>query len=80
MGGVNQLPHVAMKSNADVSNPSSSCSANGNGKFFISGLMNQPNKLEIVNFTFHMTDVVRQKYKYFKKSFIFNENWNIKFW
>ena len=59
MGGVNQLPHVAMKSNADVSNPSSSCSANGIGIFLISEFMNQPNKLEIVNFTFHMIDVVR---------------------
>ena len=59
MGGVNQLPHVAMKSNSDVSNPSSSCSANGIRIFFISEFMNQPNKLEIVNFTFHMIDVVR---------------------
>ena len=61
MGGVNQLPHVAMKSIADNSNPNSSRSSDAIGKIAFSEFMDPPNQLETINFTFHMTDVVRQK-------------------
>ena len=58
MGGVNQLPHVAMKSIADYSNLNSSCSSGATGKIAFSEFMDPPNQLETINFTFRMTDVV----------------------
>ena len=78
MGDVNQLPPVAMNSIADDFNPNPSCSADAIGTIFFSEFMDPPNQSETVNFTFHMTDVVRQKDEEFK-FFIFNEKWNIKF-
>ena len=66
MGDVNQLPPVAMKSIADDSNPNSSCSSDAIGKIAFSEFMDPPNELETINFTFHMTDVVRQKVNSFK--------------
>ena len=67
MGDVNQLPPVAMKSIADDCLPKSSCSADAIGTIAFSEFMDPPNQSETVNFTFHMTDVVRQKDKDFKK-------------
>ena len=57
---INQLPHVAMKSIADDSNPNSLCSSDAIGKITFFELMDLLNQLETINFTFHMTDVVRQ--------------------
>ena len=59
MGDVNQSPHVAMKTITDDCNSNSSCSADSIGK--IIEFIDPPNQLETINFTFHMTDVVRQK-------------------
>ena len=56
-----------MKSIADESNPKSTSSADAIGKIAFSEFMNPPNQSETVNFTFHMTDVVRQKDEQFKK-------------
>ena len=67
---VNQLPHVAMKSIADDSNPNSSCSTDAIGKITISEFMDPPNQLETINFTFHMTNVVRQKDEQFKNIYL----------
>ena len=78
MGDVNQLPPVAMKSIADDCNPKSPCSADAIGISTFSEFMDPLNQSETVNFTFHMTDVVRQKDEEFK-FFIFNEKWNINF-
>ena len=66
MGDVRQLHPVAMRSIADNSNPNTSCSGEGIGKITFSEFTNPLNQLETVNFTFHMTDVVRQKDKKFK--------------
>ena len=68
MGGVNQLPHVAMKSITDYSNLNSSCSSNAIWKIVISKFMDLPNQLE--NFTFRMTDAVRQKDGQFKDIYL----------
>ena len=65
MGDTNQLPPVAMKSIANDSNTNSSCSAGAIGTIAFSEFMDTPNQSETVNFTFHMTDVVRQKDKEF---------------
>ena len=59
LGDVNHLPPVSMKSIADKSNPNSSCSTDAIGKLAFSEFMDPPNELETINFTFHMTDVVR---------------------
>ena len=67
MGDTNQLPPVAMKSIANDSNTNSSCSAGAIGTIAFSEFMDTPNQSETVNFTFHMTDVVRQKDEHFKK-------------
>ena len=61
MSDVNQLPPVAMKSIADDSNPNSPCSSNAIGKIAFSEFIDPPNQLETINFTFNMTDNVRQK-------------------
>ena len=66
MGDVNQLPPVVMKSIADYSNLNSSCSSDAIGKIAFSEFMDPPNQLETINFTFRMTDVVRQKDEQFK--------------
>ena len=60
MRDVNQLPYLAMKSIADDSNPNSSCSSDDIRKITFSEFMDPLNQLETINFTFHMTDVVRQ--------------------
>ena len=65
MGDVNQLPPVAMKSIADDCNPKSSYSADAIETIAFSEFMDPPNQSETVNFTFHMTDVIRQKDKEF---------------
>ena len=70
MGDVKKLPPVAMKSIANDSNTNSSCSAGAIGTIAFSEFMDTPNQSETVNFTFHMTDVVRQKDKYFKKFYL----------
>ena len=67
MGDVNQLPPVGMKSIAVDCDPKSPCSADAIGTIAFSEFMDLPNQSETVNFTFHMTDVVRQKDKEFKK-------------
>ena len=67
MGDINQLPPVAMKSITDDSNPKSTCSADAIGTIAFSEFMNPSNQSETINFTFHMTDVVRQKNEHFKK-------------
>ena len=56
-----------MKSIADDCNPNSSCSADAIGTIAFFEFMDPPNQSETVNFTFHMTDVVSQKDKEFKK-------------
>ena len=61
MDDVNQLPPVAMKSIADDCNPKSPCSVDAIGTIAFSESMNPPNQSETVNYTFHMTDIVRQK-------------------
>ena len=66
MVDVIRLPPVAMKSIADDSNPNSSCSSDAIGKIAFSEFMDLPNQLETINFTFLMTDVVRQKDEQFK--------------
>ena len=66
LGDVNQLPPVVMKSITDDSNPNSSCSTDAIGTIEFSEFMNPSNRSETINFTFHMTDVVRQKDEQFK--------------
>ena len=66
MGDGNQLPHVSMKSIADGSNSNYSCSADAIGKISFSEAMDPLNQLEIINFLFHMTDVISQKHNQFK--------------
>ena len=61
MSDINQLPHIAMRSIADDSNPDSSCSSDAIGIITFSAFMDSLNQLETFNFIFHMTDVVRQK-------------------
>ena len=57
-----------MKSIADDCIPKSSCSADAIGTIAFSEFMDPPTQPETVNFTFHhMTGVVRQKDKDFKK-------------
>ena len=63
MADVNQLPYVAMTSIADDSDLNSSCSYDAIGNITFSEFMDPSNQLETINFTFHMTDVVRQKDK-----------------
>ena len=70
MGGVNLLPPVAKKSIADHCNPRSTCSADAMGTLVFSEFMDPPNQSKTVDFTFHMTDVVRQKDKEFKKMYL----------
>ena len=67
MGDVKQLPPVAIKSIADESNPNSLCSSGATGKIVFPEFMDPPNQFETINFTFRMTDVVRQKDDQFKK-------------
>ena len=66
LGDVNQLPPVVMKSITDDSNPNSSYSSDTIRKITFSEIMDPPNELETINFTFHMADVVSQKDKKFK--------------
>ena len=66
MGNGNQLPPVVMKLIADGSNPNSSCSTDGIRKTAFYEFMNPPNQFETVNFTFYMTDSIRQKDGTFK--------------
>ena len=61
MGDVNQLPLIAMKAIADDSNPNTSCRDDGVGKTVLSEFTNPRNELKTINFTFHMTGVVRKK-------------------
>ena len=67
MGDGNQLSPVVMKSIGDDSNPNYSCNPDAIGKIAFSEFMDLPNQFETINFTFHMTDVVRQKDEQFKK-------------
>ena len=66
MGDVNQLPPVAMKSIANDSNFNYSCSANTIRKIAFFEFMDRHKHLKTITFTFHMTDVVRQKDEQFK--------------
>ena len=59
MGDDNQLPPVATKSIADDYNPKYPCSADAIRTIAFSEFMDPLNQSETVNFTFHMTDVVR---------------------
>ena len=43
MSDINQLPHIAMRSIADDSNPDSSCSSDAIGKVAFSEFMDPPN-------------------------------------
>ena len=74
---VNQLPPVAMKSVANYSNPNSSCSSDAIGKIAFSKFMDPPNELETFNFTFLMTDAVRQKDEQFKNILSLTRNWTL---
>ena len=65
MGDINQLPPVFMKSIADDSQISSN-NADGIGKYAFSDFMNPPDSSETINYTFHMTDVIRQNDEEFK--------------
>ena len=67
MGDVNQLPPVTMKSIADYSTPNPSCSSSAMGKIVFFEFMDLSNQLKINNFSFHMTDVIRQKVEQFQK-------------
>ena len=66
MGDVNQLSPVAMKSIADDFNLKTSCSTDSICKISLSEFINPPNELETVNFTFHLTNIVRQRVEVFK--------------
>ena len=59
MGDVNQIPPVAMKANTDDCNPKYFCSADAIRTIAFSEFMDPSNQSDSVNFTFHMTDVVR---------------------
>ena len=59
MGDINQLPPV------DDSQISSN-NADGIGKYAFLDFMNPPDSSETINYTFHMTDVIRQNYGEFK--------------
>ena len=61
MGDVNQLLPVARKSIGVNSNTNKSCSADAIGKIVFSEFMDPSNQLKIVNFTFHMTYIVRKR-------------------
>ena len=65
MNDVNQVPPVENKSIPGDSNPKTSCSADDIGEIDISEFMNPPNEHEIVNFIFHMIDVVMEQDNYF---------------
>ena len=65
MGDINQLPPIFMKSIADDSQISLN-NADGVGRYAFSDLMNPPYSSESINYTFHMTDVIRQNDVEFK--------------
>ena len=58
MGDINQLLPVFMKLIVDDSQISSN-NVDGVGKYAFSDFMNPPNSSETVNYTYHMTDVIR---------------------
>ena len=55
-----------MKSIANDYNFNYSCSTDAIEKFGFSEFMDLSNQLKTINFTFHMTDVIRQKDEQFK--------------
>ena len=55
-----------MKSINDDYRSNYSCSADAIEKFGFSEFMDLSNQLKTINFTFHMTDVIRQKDEQFK--------------
>ena len=59
MGDINQLPHFSTKSIVDGSQISSN-NADGVGIYAFLEFMNPPDSSETINYTFHMTDVIRQ--------------------
>ena len=65
MGDINQLPPVFMKSIADDSQISSN-NADGVGKYAFSDFMNPLDSSETINYTVHMTDVIKQNDEEFK--------------
>ena len=73
MNDVNQVPPVENKSIPGDSNPKTSCSADDVGEIDISEFMNPPNEHEIVNFVFHMIDVVMEQDNYFKVIYLQRE-------
>ena len=66
MGNTIQLPPVTMISMANDFDPNTLCSADGIRKISFFEYINPPNEYEIVTFTFHMTNVVKQKDGIFK--------------
>ena len=68
MGDINQFPPVFMKSIADVSHISLN-NADGVGRYVFIDFMNLLNSSETINYTFHMTDVIRQNDKEFKNMY-----------
>ena len=65
MGDINQFPPVFIKLIADDSQISSN-NADGVGIYAFSDFMNPPDSSETINYTFHMTDVIRQNDVEFK--------------
>ena len=59
MGDINQLPSVFMKSIADDSQISSK-NTDFVGKYAFSDFMNSPDSSKAINYTFHLTNVIRQ--------------------
>ena len=65
MGDINLLSPVFMKSILDDSLIPSN-NADGVVKYAFSDFMNPPDSSETINYTFHMTDVIRQNDEEFK--------------
>ena len=65
MGDINLLSPVFMKSILDYSQIPSN-NADGVGKYAFSDFINPPDSSETINYTFHMTDVIRKNDEEFK--------------
>ena len=70
MDDVNQIYPVAIKSIADDSNRNISCGADGISKIAFSKFIISLNQLETFNFTFNITNVVRQRMKILKRFYL----------
>ena len=74
MSDINQLPPVAIKFITDDSNPNEPCSVDDFEIIAFSEFMDPPNQLKTITFTFHMTNVVRQKDEEFENIFSLMRN------